>query len=132
MFVDRIDRDHAATILEHLERSTAMLRVAQLRVLGGAMARVPADATAFAHRSARIMVNVGAVYERPEEGDVHLAWVRGLAERSTRGTGAYVNFVATGTSGTASYPGATWTGWYNSDDVRPTNLFHIDERPPSS
>ena len=27
-----------------------MMAVAQLRVLGGAMARVPADATAFAHR----------------------------------------------------------------------------------
>ena len=39
-----------------LEASDASLRVAQLRVLGGAMARVPADATAFAHRASRIMV----------------------------------------------------------------------------
>ena len=39
-------------------RSDAPMRVAQLRVLGGAMARVPADATAFAHRTSRIMVNV--------------------------------------------------------------------------
>ena len=36
-------------------RSTAPRAVAQLRVLGGAMARVPADATAFAHRERRIM-----------------------------------------------------------------------------
>ena len=39
------------------------MRVAQIRVLGGAMARVPADATAFAHRSSRIMVNLAAFYE---------------------------------------------------------------------
>ena len=31
------------------------------------MARVPADATAFAHRRSRIMVNVAAFYEGPEE-----------------------------------------------------------------
>ncbi len=42
MFVDTIDRDVAETIVEHLEASDAPMRVAQLRVLGGAMARVPA------------------------------------------------------------------------------------------
>ena len=31
------------------------------------MARVPADATAFAHRGRRIMANVAALFERPEE-----------------------------------------------------------------
>ena len=31
------------------------------------MSRVPAESTAFAHRSSRIMVNVAAVYEHPDE-----------------------------------------------------------------
>src|SRR4029453_4086513 len=43
MFVDSIGEAEAETILERLEASTAMLRVVQLRVLGGAMARVPED-----------------------------------------------------------------------------------------
>ena len=43
------------------------MAVVQLRVLGGAMARVPAEATAFAHRDRRVMVNVAAMHERPEE-----------------------------------------------------------------
>jgi hypothetical protein len=50
MFVDTIAQHAAETILEYLRSSDALVRVAQLRVLGGAMARVPADATAFAHR----------------------------------------------------------------------------------
>ena len=50
MFLDHVDRDVATTIVDTLEASDAQMRVAQLRVLGGAMARVPADATAFAHR----------------------------------------------------------------------------------
>ncbi len=39
MFVDSIDRQAAEAILDHLQRSDASVRVAQLRVLGGAMAR---------------------------------------------------------------------------------------------
>jgi hypothetical protein len=49
MFVDAIDRGVAETIVEYLRASDASMRVAQLRLLGGAMARVPADATAYAH-----------------------------------------------------------------------------------
>ena len=45
----------------------------------GAMARVPAEATAFAHRASRLMVNVTAIYGRPEEAEVHQAWADRLA-----------------------------------------------------
>jgi hypothetical protein len=62
LFLDAVDLPTAETIVEHLQASTAPLAVAQLRVLGGAMARVPADATAFAHRQQRIMAAVGAIW----------------------------------------------------------------------
>src|SRR6266545_6285297 len=66
MFVDHVEHDDARTMIEwieeHMRSSNAQLAVAQVRVLGGAMARVPADATAFAHRASRIMVNVAALY----------------------------------------------------------------------
>jgi hypothetical protein len=71
MFVDTIDRRAAETIVERLQASTASMGVAQLRVLGGAMARISSQATAFAHRDRRIMVNVAAVFERPDEAAVH-------------------------------------------------------------
>jgi FAD/FMN-containing dehydrogenase len=110
-FVEEVDLGMAATILEHLRASTAPLAVAQLRVLGGAMARVPADATAFAHRGRRVMVAVGAVYERPEETPTHQAWVAGLTAALRQGApGVYVNFL--GEEGQArvreAYPGSTW------------------------
>jgi hypothetical protein len=41
MFVDSVGPDEATTIVELLQASDATLRVAQLRVLGGAVARVP-------------------------------------------------------------------------------------------
>ena len=94
LFVDAIDRSLAETILEHLAASDAPMRVAQLRVLGGAMARVPADATAFAHRQRRIMVNVASFYAGDEDRPKREAWVESLVA-VLRGDdrAAYVNFI---------------------------------------
>src|SRR5919106_1227518 len=75
MFVDRIDRSAAETIMAALEASDAAMRVCQLRALGGAMARVPVEATAFAHRNSRIMANLAAFYEGPDDRAVRDAWV---------------------------------------------------------
>jgi Berberine and berberine like len=75
-FLDSVDDEAAEAIVEHLNASTAATAVAQLRVLGGAMARVPAEATAFAHRGRRVMAALGAVYERADEGPEHEAWIK--------------------------------------------------------
>jgi FAD/FMN-containing dehydrogenase len=134
MFVDRVDRAVAEMILNHLQSSTAMMAVAQLRVLGGAMARVPVDATAFAHRKSRIMVNVAALYDQPEEKAKHEVWVTDFAEALQQSdSGAYVNFLGDdgGERIRAAYPGATW------DRLReikarydPTNLFRLNQNIP--
>ena len=75
MFVDRVDRRVAETIVDHLEASDASMRVAQLRVLGGAMARVPADATAFAHRERGSWSTSPRSTSGPRSRRVHEAWV---------------------------------------------------------
>ena len=111
MFMDRIGLDEAALIVDRLRASDASLRVAQLRVLGGAMARVPADATAFAHRSSRIMVNLAAFYEGQDDRLVRKAWVeRFMADLRQEDRGAYVNFLTDeGEDGIrAAYPDGTW------------------------
>jgi FAD/FMN-containing dehydrogenase len=93
-FVDAIDRTAAETILDQLHASTAPMKAAQLRVLGGAMARLPSDATAFAHRDRRIMVNLAAMYENANEAATHEAWIAGFADaiRDDK-PGAYVGFL---------------------------------------
>jgi hypothetical protein len=137
MFLGGADRDAAQTILDHLQASTAPLAVAQLRVLGGAMARVPAGATAFAHRDRPIMAALGAVYERPEETPAHQAWVaRFAADLADGTTGVYVGFL--GDEGPArvreAYPGPTWDRLVEvKDRYDPTNLFrHNQNIPPST
>jgi FAD/FMN-containing dehydrogenase len=133
-FVDTLDRRAAETIVDHLRASTAQMAVAQLRVLGGAMARVPVDATAFAHRNRRIMVNVAALYQHPDEEAVHAAWVAGFAGALRQGdAGVYVNFL--GDEGEArvreAYPGPTW---YRLAAIKarydPANLFRLNQNIP--
>ncbi len=136
MFVDAIDPSVAGTILDHLRASSGSMAVAQLRVLGGAMARIPADATAFAHRKSRIMVNVAALYERPDEKALHEAWVTDFASalRQSDG-GAYVNFLGDESQERirAAYPGGTWERLAAiKARYDPTNLFHLNQNVPPS
>ena len=80
MLVDELSARRVETILAHLETATAAIAAVQLRVLGGAMARVPDGATAFAHRRAKLMVNISAMDQRVEKRAEHQAWASGLAE----------------------------------------------------
>ena len=134
MFIDRVDQEAAATIDRFLHASDASLRVAQLRMLGGSMARVPDDATAFAHRRSRIMVNLAAFYEGADDRAVRQAWVDDFAAALRQGdAGAYVNFL--GVEGEArvraAYPGSTWdrlTAIKATYD--PDNLFRLNQNIP--
>jgi FAD/FMN-containing dehydrogenase len=134
LFLNSVDRSVAKMILERLSATDAMMRVAQIRVLGGAMARVPVGATAFAHRRSRIIVNLVALYERPEQQAVYEPWVAGFAAalRQSDG-GAYVNFLAD--EGEArirdAYPGKTWERLRAiKQRYDPTNLFRICQNIP--
>ena len=138
MFVDQIDRSVAETIVNHLQSSSASMAVAQLRVLGGALARVPADATAFAHRNSKIMVNIAALYEKPEEKATHEAWVADFASALRQSDkGAYVNFLAEEGEERirAAYPGSTWDRLaVVKARYDPMNLFRLNQniQPVSS
>lgn len=134
MFMDHIGRKEAETILDFLQSSDASMRVAQLRVLGGAAARVPADSTAYAHRSSRIMANLAAFYSGPEDKPIREDWVSRFAAALHQGDeGAYVNFLVDEGEARvhAAYPGAIW------DRLRevkrrydPENFFHLNQNIP--
>ena len=134
MFKEDVDHAAAETILEHIKSATAPMPVVQLRVLGGAMARVPADATAFAHRERRIMGNVAAMYQDPDERAQHQAWVDELASELSGGDqAAYAGFL--GDEGEAraraAYPGATWERLAAIKAAYdPENLFRQNQNVP--
>jgi FAD/FMN-containing dehydrogenase len=134
-FTDSFEPASAEAILEELPQSTAMMKAVQLRVLGGALARVPNDATAFAHRERGLFINVAAMYADPGEKETHDAWVDGLARTlgKQNGAGGYVGFMGDEDEDTirAAYPGETW------ERLRavkrrwdPDNLFRLNHNIP--
>jgi FAD/FMN-containing dehydrogenase len=134
MFVDGIDASAAESILHHLSKSDAPMRVAQLRALGGAMARVPADATAYAHRTKPMLVNVAAFYDGEAERVRRAAWMQEFARAlQPHDDDAYVGFLAD--DGPArirgAYPAATWNRLTKIKAAYdPTNLFRLNQNIP--
>jgi FAD/FMN-containing dehydrogenase len=134
LLVDALAPGAAEAILEQLETSTAQMAAVQLRVLGGAVARVPDGATAFGYRGAKMMVNVGAMYSSPEEGPEQKAWASSLATALSAGSpGAYVGFL--GDDGEQSvrraYPPATLERLAEvKRQYDPDNLFRLNVNVP--
>ena len=130
LFVDTFDERSAQLIVDRLQSSTAFMAVTQIRVLGGAMARVPNDATAFAHRQRRLMLNVAALYNNPAEAALHETWTDDFMA-ALRGdeTGVYSNFL--GNEGEArlreAYPAATYARLAQiKRRYDPGNLFRLN------
>jgi FAD/FMN-containing dehydrogenase len=133
-FADAFDEGAARELLGRLQSSTAQMTAAQIRVLGGAAARVPSEATAFAHRQRRLMANVVAAYAAPEEEPVHRRWAADAAAALRDGEdAAYVNFL--GDEGAdrvrAAYPGSTWDRLAEvKQRYDPENVFRLNQNVP--
>ena len=131
IFLDYVDEFVAEKMLHHLGKSTGMMAVTQLRALGGAMARVPADATAYAHRKSKIMVNLAALYQDINEKTKHDAWgdeFEKAIEQSDKGR--YVNFINTVGENelNAAYPKSTLEKLRQvKAKYDPENLFHMNQ-----
>lgn len=134
-FVDRFSVESAARMLAALEACPSPMKMGQIRVLGGAYSRVPADATAFAHRNSKIMVAFLAMYEGGADVTAHFdRWASdAIGTLREANSVAYVNFLGIegGEGLRAAYPGSTW------DRLRqvkakydPENLFRLNQNIP--
>jgi FAD/FMN-containing dehydrogenase len=125
------------TVVEHSLRLTSPRSYSLLPHLGGAVARVAEDATAYSHRDAAHAININAVWLPDDpEPDRHIAWVRRLfAALEPYATGVYVNFL--GAEGPARVEAA-----YGRDKYQrlvglktrwdPSNFLHLNQNIPPS
>lgn len=134
LFMDEIDLDDATLMLERITSSTAELAAVQIRPLGGAAARVPDDATAYAHRSRPFMINLAAIYSDLDTAEVHNDWVDGLTVALQKGVpGVYVNFLEDDSEAriNEAYPERTWERLRAvKRTYDPTNLFRVNNNIP--
>jgi hypothetical protein len=76
----------------HLSRTSPMHQIL-IHQMGGAVSRVPRNATAFAYRDAEFVLTVAGCWLPHEPREPHVAWVRSTWEASLPGSmgGAYIN-----------------------------------------
>jgi hypothetical protein len=123
----------AATALDALAASSAPVRVAQLRVLGGAVARVSNDATAFAFRDRSMMLTIAAMYQDASQTASYQRWVDDFGAALPKRPGAYVNFMKDEGQGRVreAYPARTWDRLVSAKRrYDPTNVFRLNQNVP--
>ena len=131
VFLPAFDDATVDAILEFHASAPSPMAMTQLRIMGGAMADVAPDATAFAHRDALAMVTILGMYPDPADAAVNEDWVRRYYEAlRPSATGVYVNFLEEEGEGRIreAYPTATYA---RLADVKrrydPSNLFRRNQ-----
>jgi FAD/FMN-containing dehydrogenase len=129
--LDVLDDSVVDTIVERMRTASSPMAMTQIRVLGGAMARVPTGATAYAHRDRTVMLTVITPYEDPADGERHAEWTTAYAaDLAPHAVGAYANFLADEAEWRVheAYPGATYRRLVRvKRRYDPTNLFHLNQ-----
>ncbi|MFD9096877.1 FAD-binding oxidoreductase [Streptomyces collinus] len=130
-FIDPSDTALESVLRHHRETPTPSSEL-HLHQLGGAFARVPADATAFSQRDQGMLCNVIARSPDAAGFDAHVAWARATRDDIARhGRGAtYVNFTGDGAEDKvrAAYPeGVRERLVAVKDAYDPTNMFRLNQ-----
>jgi len=94
LYLNTVDEAAAETIIAHSDAAQSPFAMAQLRVLGGAMARVPAEETAFGHRDKQFMLSAVTEWDDAAEDERQQTWAAGFfAAMQSHAEGVYVNFL---------------------------------------
>jgi FAD/FMN-containing dehydrogenase len=97
--------------------------------MGGALARVPDDASAFSERTMPFVLNAAALWRDPNLTDEHVEWARNvIAAAANASTGrAYVNFLGDPDAARSSYGADTYARLAAlKAEYDPTNLFKLN------
>jgi hypothetical protein len=93
-FLNELTDEAISAMIEHDAHRPSPESVIFIRTLGGAIARVRDDETAFAHRSASFNVSVDASWSDPALDSAALNWARSTWDALKRFStgGVYINF----------------------------------------
>jgi FAD/FMN-containing dehydrogenase len=96
-FLTDLGEEAIDTLIAGYGRVTSPLSAVVLEHLGGAVARVDRNATAFDHRDAAYNLAIIARWPEPAMAEASIAWTRGLHEQMTpHARGVYVNYLGVG------------------------------------
>jgi FAD/FMN-containing dehydrogenase len=129
LFAERLDDDVIdAIIVQHASRPSPQTLFA-IRALGGAMGRVPEDATAYGNRAARFNISIDASWQDPAQNDEQIGWTRAVWSQlhELTGGGVYLNFAGMGEENDELARSGHGQNYQRLREVKrrydPTNLF---------
>jgi FAD/FMN-containing dehydrogenase len=93
-FLDALADDVIDTVVARFAEVTSPISTVIVEHLGGAVARVGRDETAFDHRDAEYNLAVVSRWVEPAEKERHVAWTRALCDAvRPHARGVYVNYL---------------------------------------
>jgi FAD/FMN-containing dehydrogenase len=100
-YLPALDDDTIAALVEATPRRPSPRSFLDCWALGGAIARVPDDATAFAHRQAPVLVGLESCWDEPERTADNIAFTRAIHAQLAKGSAGtpYLNFPGFGEGG---------------------------------
>jgi FAD/FMN-containing dehydrogenase len=129
-FLRTVDDASLRVLLDSFATVPTPLTEIHLQHLGGAVGRVPADATAFALRDQEFIVNVVARTPNADGFADVVDWARGVTSALGTDAGTYVNFTGESTAALvrASYPPDTYQRLVELKNAYdPDNLFRLNQ-----
>jgi FAD/FMN-containing dehydrogenase len=127
-WLHELSDDAIKTLVDHVERISSPLSQVILARMGGAVAGVPADATAFPHRQARNLLWLISAWRADEDAEAHMRWAHELRDALQPYTagGVYVN--ALGDESAERVRSAYGSNWQRLTEIKrqydPDNVFH--------
>jgi FAD/FMN-containing dehydrogenase len=98
-FLKGLTDETLATLIDRSASAPSPLNAVLIEQMGGAVARVGRDETAFDHRDAPFNFAIIARWTEPSEADANIAWARELWDATAADArGAYVNYLGVGDS----------------------------------
>jgi FAD/FMN-containing dehydrogenase len=133
LYVDGLGDELLDLIVDRTAERPSPMGPVVIRQLGGALARVPADATAFGDRGAPFNVSVDSIWEDPADDDANVEWTRDLWDELHRYSSgqAYLNFPGRLEEGEQLLRASYGANYDRLVDVKttydPTNLFRVNQ-----
>jgi FAD/FMN-containing dehydrogenase len=131
-FLNELSEAAATTMAAAYEHSPSPLNAVILFPFGGAVGRVPADATAFFYRNARFSMTLLGGWEEPKDDAANMTWLRETWDQLQPylAEGVYVNELF-GDEGAERVRSAYGPAFARLQALKreydPTNLFHLNQ-----
>lgn len=129
-YLKGLSDDALRTLIAAMEQPPSPMCQIIIEQFGGAVARLPQEATAFQHRAARYNVMILGVSDDAADDTPNRAWVRQTWERMQPFAtgGVYVNYLDADEDASRAYSGATYERLAAlKQKYDPANLFRLNQ-----